>query len=41
MEDPDTYIASGDVRWSSWFSDAYGHMSTHCFATDPTATSTH
>jgi len=41
MADPDVYIASGDSRWGSWFSDPYAQMSTHCFATDPSATSVH
>jgi YHS domain-containing protein len=41
MADPDTYIANGNSRWGSWFSDPYSHMSTHCYVEDPTATSTH
>jgi YHS domain-containing protein len=29
--DPDTYVAAGNARWSSWFDDSYAHMSTECY----------
>ena len=31
LEDPDTYIAAGDERWSGWYGDSYTTFNTNCY----------
>eukprot|EP01035_Chromulina_nebulosa_P021249 gene21249-27534_t len=38
MEDPDTYIAQGDERWSGWYGDEkYAYFSTRCYVSTVTS----
>lgn len=34
MDDPQDFVAAGDLRWTTWFGEQNGIFNTHCFTLD-------